>query len=310
MAYKTFNFDQMLTSQAPRPFPGKYPTRVRVFAAGGRVPFEYVGKPSPELLALIRSSFLAKQGNTNHLNITEFDQNGMVCAMNGGNYTLRAGFADMYFVLCPIWGNLGRNARIYQLLDRVPATVAGRKLCHQQVWKGTDLDAPYMRMVEDCARGRVTRAWFSEAEITRMADRVYEESLKWLAVPAPVRRTQAPAVEQPTPPAFTQETREAIDRAMRAIRLPDPPPQFPENEPQPPTVEEGRPLQTNTDAELNFRWMTQTMTWDTTAQQMETTTIPVPPPQQVFITAEDGTRTPLRPRAFTDGLRWEPDEPF
>ena len=75
-------------SPAPRPFPGAYPTRMRIKTTRGNLNFEYVGKPVPSLKDLVGRRFLRVGGDVNNLIITEFDQNGIVRELRGGGLNL------------------------------------------------------------------------------------------------------------------------------------------------------------------------------------------------------------------------------
>ena len=107
-------------SVTPKPFPGKYPTRIAIFSEKGRNPdFTYHGKPVPELLRTIQTGYIRKGGRVTDLSITEFDQNGIIYYLRRGGLGTMAEFRNIYFPIPAfLFDNLDTMDRAYVLLAR------------------------------------------------------------------------------------------------------------------------------------------------------------------------------------------------
>lgn len=216
------SYDKFLTlgiSPAPKPFPGKYPTRISI--VGPSLP--YVGKPVTGLLHWLRESFLRKGGRIQNLTIQEFDQNGIIRQTVGGGGYLEATFANTYFPMPSFYRDFcGRNGFPYMMLDRELVEVQGKRLYRNCWWKNSPDPERFQRMMRDCARGRVTGDWFNwdQAEIAYRASEPLVSA--WVA-PTPPRVDQVGAT--PTHSPFferLQRERESRRRARELARQPLP----------------------------------------------------------------------------------------
>lgn len=197
-------------SPAPRPFPGAYPTRMRIKTIRGNLNFEYVGKPVPSLKDLVGRRFLRVGGDVNSLIITEFDQNGVVRELRGGGLNQASTFADLYFPMPQLfWDYLGRVGRTLAMLDRESIVVDGIPAYTNRFWKDTAWEEKARKMTRDAVHARLGRRWFTEDESAEIAEFIDRKCVgRW---------TLPPVTPQPPPNRRRRRARE------RAVPTPFPP---------------------------------------------------------------------------------------
>ena len=234
MSYE--KFEQLPgVSPAPRPFPGAYPTRMRIKTTRGNLNFEYAGKPVPSLKDLVGRRFLRVGGDVNNLIITEFDQNGVVRELQGGGLKQASTFADLYFPLPQLlWGYLGRVGRTLAMLDRESIVVDGIPVYTNRFWKDTAWEEKARKMTRDAVHARLGRRWFTEDECTEIAEFIDRKCVgRWTLPPGTPqpppnrrqRRARERAVPTPFPPTgrmprpMDVETAPALPWAMPAQTL-------------------------------------------------------------------------------------------
>lgn len=215
MSYE--RFIRMPMALAPRPFPGKYPTRISVYSRNGRHRFSYMGKPTPNLLAYVGAKFFRAGGVAEELTITEFDQNGVLLKLNGGNLERHAGFIDAaYFPMPPFyWSHLGRIEHTFVVLDR---ELSGR-VYRNRFWQGTQYEGAYQRMIRDCTRGRLNRPWFAADQVDRLPDFIFTCAERWSHPTQVTPQPQGVPVGEevgPEPPPEFVEIRPPTAREVRA----------------------------------------------------------------------------------------------
>ena len=197
-------------SPAPRPFPGAYPTRMRIKTTRGNLNFEYVGKPVPSLKDLVGRRFLRVGGDVNNLIITEFDQNGVVRELRGGGLNQASTFADLYFPMPQLfWDYLGRVGRTLAMLDRESIVVDGIPAYTNRFWKDTAWEEKARKMTRDAVHARLGRRWFTVDE--------YVEIVEFIDRKCVGRWTLPPVTPQPPPNRRQRRARE------RAVPTPFPP---------------------------------------------------------------------------------------
>lgn len=197
-------------SPAPRPFPGAYPTRMRIKATRGNLNFEYVGKPVSSLKDLVGRRFLRVGGDVNNLLITEFDQNGVVRELRGGGLNQASTFADLYFPMPQLfWDYLSREGRTLAMLDRESIVVDGIPAYTNRFWKDTAWEEKARKMTRDAVHARLGRRWFTEDEYAEIAEFIDRKCVgRW---------TLPPVTPQPPPNRRRRRARE------RAVPTPFPP---------------------------------------------------------------------------------------
>ena len=227
-------FERLPDSPAPRPFPGKYPTRIRVEARRGNVPLSYVGKPVTALRDFVGRHYFRKGGILDDLRITEFDQNGIVRRFDGGTLVRACTFADIYFPIpADLLSFLSNRGRLFMFLDRELVSVDERFIYCQTFWQGTAWSSTVKDMLRDVAHSRF-RTWFPRETAVRMADHVDILCRKaWFlpvrsAVPAlrlvtPRFRSRRHLETEPQPPApepqLLDETTGVIPRPVEYMEL-------------------------------------------------------------------------------------------
>ncbi len=195
-------------SPAPRPFPGAYPTRMRIKTTRGNLNFEYVGKPVPSLKDLVGRRFLRVGGDVNNLIITEFDQNGIVRELRGGGLNQASTFADLYFPMPQLlWDYLGRVGRTLAMLDRESIVVDGIPAYTNRFWKDTAWEEKARKMTRDAVHARLGRRWFTEDEYAEIAEFIDRKCVgRWMLPPVtpqpPPNRRQRRARERAVPTPF------------------------------------------------------------------------------------------------------------
>ena len=211
MAYD--KFERLGVSPMPRPFPGKYPTRMQIKAIRGDIPFQYTGKPVSVLKMLVRKQFICCGGNCFNLRVTEFDQNGIIRRSNGGNLELSCTFADLYHpVPQALWENLGRATRLLMMLDRVLVKIDGISVYTNKFWLNTPWLEGIHRMARNAIHARLGRQWFTEANALELS-RLLEDGEN---NPTQTWTRLVPVV--PTPPT---PTRPVLHRRPRNVPPPE-----------------------------------------------------------------------------------------
>jgi hypothetical protein len=201
MSYPQFT-ELSVVSPAPRPFPGKYPTRIQIKSFRGSVPCSYTGKPVPELKEWLSRRYLRVGGDARNLTITEVDQNGIIRQLLGGGANQEAVFANMYFPLPSFYLDyLSTTGRTYLFLDRELKEVEGKKVYINQFWKGTGWEDVAKRMVRDLSRARFGRRYFTNDESATIAEFVDRKLVgRWIKpslVPQPAVVRVATGGRQP-----------------------------------------------------------------------------------------------------------------
>lgn len=151
-------------SKAPRPFPGVYPTRVRI-NADGPIKFSYVGKPTPGLFRYFLREFAVKEGNVANVSFSEIDQNGYIRVQRWGDPISEVNFSNLYYPLFPLWKETGVWTTLFLLLSRAPIKVGDRRGYRCTLFDGFPLTAKLEKMTRDCISGRVNKLWFDGEEL-------------------------------------------------------------------------------------------------------------------------------------------------
>lgn len=182
-------------SKAPKPFPGKYPTRVMLWNNRGPA-FSYEGKPVPQLLSLVRHKFILKHRGLNELNFTEVDQNGVIRAFKGGLLDESVAFADMYHPVPRfILADVGRLDAYYTLLARRLVQENGKFLYENTFWENLPCATAFIHMRRECARNRmVTDACFSATNRQLALTALAQASDRFSKAPARTARQKRRAV--------------------------------------------------------------------------------------------------------------------
>lgn len=227
MSYKKFERLPGV-SPAPRPFPGAYPTRMRIKTTRGNLNFEYVGKPVPSLKDLVGRRFLRVGGDVNNLIITEFDQNGVVRELRGGGLSQASTFADLYFPMPQLfWDYLGRVGRTLAMLDRESIVVDGIPAYTNRFWKDTAWEEKARKMTRDAVHARLGRRWFTEDEYAEIAEFIDRKCVgRWTLPPVtpqpPPNRRQRRARERAVPTPFPPTGRMPWPMDVEAMFPPTP----------------------------------------------------------------------------------------
>ena len=223
--------DQLLADNSPtqRPFPGQYPTRVWISSTDA-VKFEYLGKPVPSLLHLVRRRFILKGGRLQRLMFQEFDQNGIVASVRGGRFDYISTFYNTYLPFqCNLRENLFDYGVYYYLLNREVKVVEGKRIYWPRVFEGHAYEDYAKLMLSDCARGRVGKQWFGTATTGKILTDIGTVSLRWAKTQE--LKKKPPVPEPNTRPLFQR-------RPKPALEVDEAPP----NWPMIPTVPEHAPM--------------------------------------------------------------------
>lgn len=177
-------------SEAPKPFPGQYPTRVNIkgLIPGGR--FSYVGKPTEDLPGIIRKHFFLKGGRIQDLWSSEFDQNGYVTVFSN-RVIQRASFANLYRPFPP-WVNdeLSSVGRLAFCLVGKTIEIEGRKMYAFTPAQAFPWRDRFERMMQECAKGKIRQDWWTQGMGRRMAIDLIPVLERWAALPQ--TRVRAP----------------------------------------------------------------------------------------------------------------------
>jgi hypothetical protein len=228
MAYENINIQN--NSLAPKAFPGKYPTRVDVYAKVEGKGFHYVGKPVRALFDAVGALLRSGQVRVSEIVFTEFDQNGRTRQTNGG---LMSGcpFADLYY---PMPGmlreQLGRLGKLFMSLNREVRTVAGRQVYCFPLFRASAWEAEATRMMNDCARAKLTGRWFTRERAGAVCDWLAPTIRLWGEVPRKAEKTQVmPAMEAGVPQQMPWFMLPTVWRVDGGVPTPDAmvPPQQP-----------------------------------------------------------------------------------
>ena len=189
------------TSHAPCPFPGKYPTRVSLQSTNDKVKFRYDGKLTPAILRTVRASYIRKGGDFRRLYLYEFDQNGQVNVVTGGNRTVAATFFPIYYPIPPLLhGLLGRQGQISLFLDRVIATVEGK-----QIYKNpTLMKGPWREEYADLLGS------FTNAQLEDVADAISGEARDFFSMPFVTTKKPGPPQPRPVDDFFERDVEGAL----------------------------------------------------------------------------------------------------
>ena len=191
MGYEKFEVSGV--SAAPRPFPGKYPTRVIISSIRGEVPFRYEGKPKG-LLELVYKQFLKKKGRLDNLRFTEFDQNGIVFSLTGGLIGSQVTFVPFYMPAFTLMGyDLTRLCRMYFAMDRVLERVRDKWMYSNKFWDLLEVPTSRALMMDDCSRGRFRQRWFPTDLTNKLCYDILPALVaKWQVAIAPTRVVPEP----------------------------------------------------------------------------------------------------------------------
>lgn len=205
-------------SQAPRPFPGKYPTRISIQSLRGPV-FNYTGKLVPAVNDAVRKLYFAKGGHPAYLSYKEFDQNGLIMELQRGALNNYVGFAEWYIPYCRnVFSYFECGTSLYYMLNRTPFDCDGRKTTSIALLKDTEYGEAEQRMVLDCAKARVARDWFPGQTYKLVARILNDQALDWMSV-------RKAAVEKKKPTAFAEAVRALKKQAAQprvAFKRPEP----------------------------------------------------------------------------------------
>ena len=229
-------------SSVPRPFPGKYPTRVKITSRDGG--FTYEGKPSPELLGYIRRKYLRNGGYYGDLSYKEYDQNGLLFHIPSTRDPILklASFSKIYFPVFPVYFSyLSRGARWWVFLEKEVTGFGtlGKVYVSPHLLRSPLKDA-YLKFVEDTLKGKPMIKGLSSLKAKGIFNFVEGEADKWTRatvvgvpkVPAlePVQIPDAPAplradlegfaVQQVGLPQWIQELAQQEPPRERVIQPP------------------------------------------------------------------------------------------
>ena len=195
MGYDKFE-KQDAFSPVFRPFPGAYPTRIRILT--GKAGICYQGKPVPGLLSWFVTHHLRKGTDLRYVTITEFDQNGVIRRVVGTSEA-HTPFANAVFPMPEWWDFISRRARVLVMLDRERVEVDGKILYVNSFFKGTKWEDTAKRMLKEAAALKIAgRRWFSIEAVLEMCGKLDTECEKWY----PVKKK----AEEPTVPVETGNT--------------------------------------------------------------------------------------------------------
>ena len=227
MSYEKFERLSGMSS-APRPFPGAYPTRMRIKTTRGKLNFEYVGKPVPSLKDLVGRRFFRVGGDVTNLVITEFDQNGVVRELQGGNLSRASTFADLYFPMPQLfWDYLSRMGQTLAMLDRESIVVDGIPVYTNRFWKDTAWEGKAHKMTQDAVHARLGRRWFTVDEYVEIVEFINCTYVgRWMLLPVtpqfPPNRRQRRAREWAVPTPFPTIARALMPMDVEVMFPPTP----------------------------------------------------------------------------------------
>ena len=179
MGYDKFE-KQDAFSPVFRPFPGAYPTRIRILT--GKAGICYQGKPVPGLLSWFVTHHLRKGADLRFVTITEFDQNGVIRRVVGASEA-HTPFANAVFPMPEWWDFISRRARVLVMLDRERVEVDGKILYANPFFKGTKWEDTAKRMLKEAAALKIAgRRWFSIEAVLEMCGKLDTECEKWYPV--------------------------------------------------------------------------------------------------------------------------------
>jgi hypothetical protein len=177
------DFSKLYETQAnvPRPFPGRYPTRIRVNSRDGAYPFTYEGKPVPQILGMVRNQFFRKGGISNNLSFVEFDQNGYIRWMPETGGWRVAPFADIYFPIPKFLLQFqGRTGKLFLMLCRKREEIKGRRLyVNNFISDSGAIEKSFMSMATRAAAGKEPSLGWSAASKHDFMDQLNEKLANW-----------------------------------------------------------------------------------------------------------------------------------
>ena len=205
-------------SVAPRAFPGDYPSRIRLISLRKGQPFEYYGKPVKGLLDNLRRNYFLRGGLPNWLQFQEFDQNGMLAKVEGGEFVQRATFYGLYMP----WQYDMRNflsvyGIIYYLLNREPVVIRDHKMYKPLAIQETKYGEKVPQILIDCAKGNVDKTWFPGTDVVDVTAAINDNADKQL--------NRGPKRKLPTKPitaAFYKKYVRKIVPPVAPIGAPEP----------------------------------------------------------------------------------------
>lgn len=216
-------------SEAYRPFPGRYPTRIRIETTG-KVPLFYLGKPVPALKNLVRNTFFRKGGRSADLRISEFDQNGLLRTVRSPGAMQEAPFFNTVFPWPFFYRTeMSRSHQFFLMLDRTLCLYKGRKLYRNSFCTGEDYQPYFDLILSKAVRGVVTKTLIPTWVRDEIIQKIIKETDAWMGrikedADIIERKVLTAAFFQTRPPVPTyqgQNPRWAIDRAW-----PPPEPQY------------------------------------------------------------------------------------
>ena len=217
MGLNNFEPDKMALALIPRPFPGKYHTRV-LLRWGNQ---SYLGKPVDAIFKHIEGEFIKKGGEPRDVDLWEFDLGGAIFIKEGGAMVM-AGLAPYYFSFPNnrFVERLSHFGRYWFLRDRQLSKASGHGVYLSNMFLSSPYRPLYLDRVSDNSNGLIPGRPFPTGENLELWADTYlqpywrryigDRLLPPRTVPAPVvmggrRRTitfNAPRLDfTPPPPA-------------------------------------------------------------------------------------------------------------
>jgi hypothetical protein len=183
VSYKKF-LPLVNKSIAPRPFPGLYPTRIRITTLReSETDFSYTGKITPGLYSLVNRHYILRGGLLQNLKLIEFDQNGIIRTLVGCHLSVEATFANCYFpVLSGLWSGLTRSGRLFLFLNRICTKIGGHSVYVNPFWDDTEWSHRMDLFVKHCAGAKFNRRMFTRIEEDDVATWVNRKAVSREAV--------------------------------------------------------------------------------------------------------------------------------
>jgi hypothetical protein len=194
-----FNYREIEYSQGPKPFQGKFPTRLalEMVDRDGLKLWTYAGKWHPGLLPHARKMIVASKGalNINSLRFAEFDQNGII--WNPQDVLLTEWARKFYAVPTQVVNRLNQYGLIYLALKRKRVLTDKKYVWIAPVLFEGATGVQYATFVRDSARG-IMRNRLTAFDTVQMAAVVTAKAQEYFGykpvlytAPAPRGRVQA-----------------------------------------------------------------------------------------------------------------------
>lgn len=153
MGLNSFQPEHMGMAVVPRPFPGKYPTRILMKWGDD---LTYLGKPVDAAFKRVEREFFRKGGEPRYVDIFEFDLSGLIFLKAAGTIGM-AGLAPFYFSFPNnrFLERLSHFGRYWFLRDRQLSKAGGHGIYLSNMFLASPYRSSYLDRVSDNSNGNI-----------------------------------------------------------------------------------------------------------------------------------------------------------